>query len=176
MKSKPSSKKVKVEVTNLGPPPSTPENQKNSSTPCASPGSSSSTASSLLSIGPSFTGNVTQRAGSDNATAGPSGASAITGSGAATAKSAGKSKGAASKDVDKGSGPVQSAPAFPILTHFNLADFPKINACLVGSKGPTAGGSAGNAAGAVAADANKSIGKMSCTDVKNSNISKCKRA
>lgn len=151
MKSKPTNKKLKVEVTNLGP-PTTPE-KGGTATPSLSPASSTvSNASSLLSIGPP---SYTVLRPAVEAATGSAGGSAT------SAKSAtSKAKGAkGDKDGAKGAAVVADAtganPGFPLLTHFNLAEFPKINACLLGSKGG-AGSQGGMTPGP--GDANKPIG------------------
>ncbi|ODM94611.1 Transcriptional adapter 3-B [Orchesella cincta] len=183
MKSKPPNKKTKVEVTALGP-PGTPETQK-SVTPSLSPaGSTSSTTSSLLSIGPPYsivrpvvdlasalsnvgtsTGSSTNKASNTKAKAG-GGAAALT------------------NNAEKGSTVVVAAavgtpaastvPSYPIFTHFNLADFPKINACIQGSKGgipavasnpPSSVGVEGGGGAAAVAAANKPIDSLTMEDI-----------
>ncbi|CAL8123821.1 unnamed protein product [Orchesella dallaii] len=175
MKSKPPSKKAKVEVTTLLGPPGTPENQK-IVTPSLSPaGSTSSTTSSLLSIGPPYSivrpvvdlasalGNV---GASTSTTATKASNAKAKGGGGATAAAGnvGEKGGAAAAGTPAAS----TAPSYPIFTHFNLADFPKINACIVGSKGGALSVASNPAAGAVGGDAsaaNKPIDNLTMEDI-----------
>lgn len=157
MKSKPTNKKLKVDVSNLGPP--TNADKGTSGGGAASPaGSTSSSASSLLSIGPpSYALSIRPAAEAvTSSTAGSTG----------SAKSSNSKKGGGAntkdKDADKGAASVVAAtlpgiPTYPTLTHFNLAEFPKINACIVGNKGGT-GSQPGTPAAPGTTEANKPIG------------------
>ncbi len=159
MKSKPTNKKLKVDVSNLGPPSNA--DKGTSGGGAASPaGSTSSSASSLLSIGPpSYALSIRPTPEVGGATA-PSAGS--TGS----AKSSNSKKGGGGntkdKDADKGTASVVGAtvpgiPTYPTLTHYNLAEFPKINACIVGNKGGT-GSQPATPATPGTTEANKPIG------------------
>lgn len=141
MKSKPPSKKIKVEVTTLGP-PVTPDKTSTTVVPSVSPASSSVSSSSLLSIGPqSYPLSIRPDVSAIGLLATPGG------------KASGGKKGGSAKDAAKGGASDQAAVGpLPSLTHFNLTEFPKINACIVGKKG--------GAMAALAAAASLGLGDM----------------
>lgn len=159
MKSKPTNKKLKVDVSNLGPP--TNADKGTSGGGAVSPaGSTSSSASSLLSVGPpSYALSIRAAPETGGTTASTAGS---TGSAKSSSSKKGGGGNAKDKDADKAGASavgaiVPGVPTYPTLTHFNLAEFPKINACIVGSKGGT-GSQPATPATPGTTEANKPIG------------------